>query len=182
MRKGFTLLELLIVIGILAILATATVLVLNPAEYLRQARDTQRVTDLESLKGALSLWVTAGVGTSSLGACPASGRCTYTGFSTFSGGACSGGNVSTAQTTDGTGWVDVNFAGLPGGAPLPKLPLDPVNNSTSSAYGYACSNSTLMFELNGFFESVKYKTTDDFDGKDGGNNAGAYEVGTSLSL
>lgn len=180
MKKGFTLLELLIVIGILAILATATVLVLNPAEYLRQARDTQRVTDLESLKGALSLFVTSG--SSSLGACPTSGRCTYTGFNTFSGGACSGGNVSTVQTTDGLGWVDVNFSALPGGSPLPKLPIDPVNNSTSSAYGYACNTSTLLFELNGFFESTKYKTTDDFDGKDGGSNAGAYEVGTSLSL
>jgi prepilin-type N-terminal cleavage/methylation domain-containing protein len=41
--KGFTLIELLIVIAILAILATAVVLVLNPAQILAQARDAQRI-------------------------------------------------------------------------------------------------------------------------------------------
>ena len=59
MKKGFTLLELLIVIAILAILATATILVLNPAELLKQARDSQRVTDIANLNSALSLYVTA---------------------------------------------------------------------------------------------------------------------------
>ena len=34
MKKGFTLIELVIVIGILAILATVVVLVLNPAQLL----------------------------------------------------------------------------------------------------------------------------------------------------
>lgn len=180
-RKGFTLLELLIVIGILAILATATVLVLNPAEYLRQARDTQRVTDLESLKGALSLWVTSGVGTSSLGSCPVNGRCTFNNSTFFTAGTCSGvGQYVTSTAVDGTGWVDVVFNSLPGGSPLPKLPLDPLNNSTSTAYAYKCDNASSVFEIDGTFESAKYKTTDDLDGKDGGNQTWAYEVGTKL--
>ena len=41
-RKGFTLLELLIVIAIIAILSVVLVIVLNPAETLRKSRDAQR--------------------------------------------------------------------------------------------------------------------------------------------
>ncbi|KKU14411.1 MAG: hypothetical protein UX23_C0018G0001, partial [Parcubacteria group bacterium GW2011_GWB1_45_9] len=53
MKKGFTLIELLIVIGLLAILSTVAVLVINPAELLRQARDSQRVSDLGTVHSAL---------------------------------------------------------------------------------------------------------------------------------
>ncbi|MFA6494844.1 MAG: type II secretion system protein, partial [Candidatus Paceibacterota bacterium] len=40
--KSFTLIELLIVIGILAILVAAIVITLNPAQLLAQARDSKR--------------------------------------------------------------------------------------------------------------------------------------------
>lgn len=55
---GFTLLELLIVIGIMVILGTVLVLVLNPAETLKKARDNQRISDLATLKTAVGLYVT----------------------------------------------------------------------------------------------------------------------------
>ncbi len=57
MKKGFTLIELLIVIGIVAILAVVTILVLNPAELLRQARDAVRVDDLDTLNRAINLYI-----------------------------------------------------------------------------------------------------------------------------
>ncbi|MFA7202011.1 MAG: type II secretion system protein, partial [Candidatus Paceibacterota bacterium] len=47
--SSFTLIELLIVIGILAILTAAVVIVLNPTELLKQGRDSTRMTDLASL-------------------------------------------------------------------------------------------------------------------------------------
>lgn len=56
--KGFTLLELLIVIAILAILATVVVLVLNPAETLKKTRDSQRLTDMSVSRAALALYIT----------------------------------------------------------------------------------------------------------------------------
>lgn len=56
--KGFTLLELLIVIAILAILATVVVLVLNPAETLKKTRDSQRLSDMNTLRSALALYIT----------------------------------------------------------------------------------------------------------------------------
>ncbi|MEK9183976.1 MAG: type II secretion system protein [Patescibacteria group bacterium] len=59
MKKGFTLLELLIVVAIIAILSVIIIFVLNPAETLRKARDSQRMSDLNTLKTALGLYLTA---------------------------------------------------------------------------------------------------------------------------
>jgi len=56
---GFTLLELLIVIAIIAILSIALVFMLNPAETLKKARDAQRISDLKSVKTALGIMLTA---------------------------------------------------------------------------------------------------------------------------
>ncbi|MCK9187412.1 MAG: prepilin-type N-terminal cleavage/methylation domain-containing protein [Candidatus Colwellbacteria bacterium] len=56
--KSFTLVELLIVIAILAVLAAAVVIVLNPAELLSQARDGQRSSDIKMMGDALTLFVT----------------------------------------------------------------------------------------------------------------------------
>ncbi|HEY4526144.1 MAG TPA: prepilin-type N-terminal cleavage/methylation domain-containing protein, partial [Candidatus Paceibacterota bacterium] len=45
-RSSFTLIELLIVIAIVAILSTVVIITLNPAELLRQSRDSVRLSDL----------------------------------------------------------------------------------------------------------------------------------------
>ncbi len=56
---GFTLLELLIVIAIIAILSIALVFMLNPAETLKKARDAQRISDLKAVKTALGIMLTS---------------------------------------------------------------------------------------------------------------------------
>ena len=58
MKRGFTLLELIIVIAILAVLAVAVVIVLNPAEVLAKARDSNHLSDLSALKSAIALYLT----------------------------------------------------------------------------------------------------------------------------
>jgi prepilin-type N-terminal cleavage/methylation domain-containing protein len=55
--RGFTLLELIIVIAILAILSVAVILVINPAETLARARDSQRLSDLAAMKSAIGLYL-----------------------------------------------------------------------------------------------------------------------------
>ena len=55
-HEGFTLIELLIVIGIVVILSTAVVLALNPAELLRQARDSTRFQEIAVLNKGFSLF------------------------------------------------------------------------------------------------------------------------------
>ncbi len=190
MKKGFTLLELLIVIGILAILAATTVLVLNPAELLKQARDSQRVSDMATLNSALGLYLTS-VSSPVLGLavgadCPTD---CYTITNTGTPAANCGGRYTAPRintydadrTVDATGWLPVAFTGISGGSPLSVLPADPTVNSATLFYSYACDQTNLTYELGTTFESTKYMTDLDLDGKDGGNNA-SYEIGTDPGL
>ena len=218
MKKGFTLVELLIVIGILSILATVAVVVLNPVQLFAQARDSSRVSDMATLKSALTLYLALVGGTTSLGGCSStpvaaasedgtSGAGVLTALprhvqwagaiddgSGWGGGIFSADrstattgystvNSSTVRTVDGKGWVDVDFTDVPGGSPLSVLPIDPVNTNYSGYfYGYACSSSNKVFELDTKMESTRYASggTDDVESTDGGNRAHLYEVGTDL--
>ncbi len=56
MRKGFTLVELLVVIGVISILAGATLTILNPEKQLQRARDSRRKADLQQIRSALELY------------------------------------------------------------------------------------------------------------------------------
>ncbi len=183
-QKGFTLLELLIVIGILAILATTTILVLNPAELLRQARDSQRVTDLATLNSALGFYVVnvaaLNLGNPALCYVHNAGAAGPTGCGGRHGAKTN--TVSISQSPEGGGWIPVNFGAISGGSPLAVLPIDPSNTATLF-YSYSTSgNVTATFELNAVFESIKYLETLDLDGRDGGNNPGVYEIGTEPGL
>lgn len=183
---GFTLLELLIVISILAILSTVVVLVLNPAEYLKQARDSQRISDLATLNSALALYLsTAAI--INLGTCDAG---YYYCSNALPAGvlpgttavACDSNVTSTAIGT--TGWIYADLSTIPGGSPISRKPIDPTNSETYK-YGFGC-NSSSQYELNANMESDKYKSTGTGDietnNKDGGDNSNAYEQGTLLTI
>lgn len=51
--NGFTLIEILLAIGILAILATATIIAINPARQFAEARNTQRWNDVHAITNAV---------------------------------------------------------------------------------------------------------------------------------
>ena len=53
-QKGFTLVELLVVIGILAILTAVVLVAVNPGRQLAQARDTQRRADVNTIISAIT--------------------------------------------------------------------------------------------------------------------------------
>lgn len=177
-KRGFTLIELLVVIAILAVLAVAVVLVLNPAELLKQGRDTTRISDLAAVNSAIALYV-ADVRTPTW---TTTGYCTAS--TTFPGGTGSC-TLSATTTVDGNGWIPVNFASISSGSPLARLPLDP-SNSSPYYYGYKASSTTGYFELDANMESTKYANGGGADveinSRDGGDNANVYEVGSSLTV
>jgi len=184
-KKGFTLLELLIVIGILAILSTTVVLVINPAQLLKKARDSQRISDLNTLKTAIAYYITE-TGSPAIGT-------VYTEktYSDVDAVLCGDNGVVTSTTTvvDGTGWIPVDFDGMTGGSPIGSLPTDP--NKTAAGdnpgryYVYLVGNATdLTFKLIANMESSYYSGPSgagNVEANDGGTEALLYEVGTSMS-
>jgi len=179
MKKGFTLIELLVVIAILAILATVIVLVLNPAELLRQARDSNRISDLGSLNSAISLFL-ADVATSTWNS---GNYCTASTSSFPGGGTCN--TVSSSTAVNGTGWIPINFSAISSGSPLAKLPLDPIND-TVNFYAYKASSTMGKYKLYANMESSKFSSTGGSDvesnNKDGGNVSNWYEIGSDMTL
>jgi type IV pilus assembly protein PilA len=52
-KAGFTLIEILVVIGIIAVLATIVIVAINPARQFAQARNTQRTSNLNTILNAV---------------------------------------------------------------------------------------------------------------------------------
>jgi len=173
--KGFTLVELLIVIAILAILAAAVVVVINPGQLLAQARDAQRMNDLPAVRDALTLFIAQSTpSTTLLGSVAACTPATFRTSSTVAIPAASNPftsppvNTAIIPATDvrtiaGAGWVGTRFIDMPGGSPLSILPIDPINDGTFF-YAFACDNTTVTFELAGRLESVRHRTLMQTDG------------------
>lgn len=54
-KKGFTLVELMLVVVLLGILASVTLTIINPQRMRERARDSTRITDLNKIRTALEL-------------------------------------------------------------------------------------------------------------------------------
>lgn len=52
-KKGFTLIEILIAVGIIAILASIVIIAINPARQFARARDSQRWSDVNAILNAV---------------------------------------------------------------------------------------------------------------------------------
>jgi prepilin-type N-terminal cleavage/methylation domain-containing protein len=187
--KGFTLIELLIVIGILAILATTVVMVINPAEMVKQSRDGNRMAELQSINKALLVYQSFG-GSSSMGtsniiyiSLPDSDSQCGSYYGTLSA-TSTGWNYHCSpevdyRKTDGTGWLPVDLTSVESssGALFASLPIDPNNTATSQHYYTYIPGS---WALSTVMESTKYLASNATS--DGGQSSTRFEVGNDLSL
>jgi prepilin-type N-terminal cleavage/methylation domain-containing protein len=53
-ERGFTLIEILVVIGIIAVLAAVVLVAINPSRQFKLARDSQRVSNVNALLNSIS--------------------------------------------------------------------------------------------------------------------------------
>lgn len=95
-QLGFTMVELLVVISIIGILATAVLAALNPVEQLRKGRDTSRKADAQTLLGALDRYQ------ASFGCYPWQ----------MTAGACNTATALTAQTIDAADFANTPAVGI----------------------------------------------------------------------
>ncbi len=182
--RAFTLIELLIVVAIIAVLGSATVVVLNPVEIMKNSRDSTRTSDLDSVKKATDLYdfefssyssVLPNVVYTSLP--DTSSACSsYSLPALPSGWTYNCVNAANLQKTDGTGWIPISFNSMSKGSPIPALPVDPVN-SVDVFYTFAVS-SFGNFEFDAVNESQKQYPV---ASRDGGDDGSLFERGTALA-
>lgn len=117
-NRGFTLLELIVVVGILALLAVFALAALNPLEQFRKARDTTRKSDLTQIQRGLEQYY------QDHGRYPASsGTYTLTDF-----------NGTTIPWGGSTGWV-------------PYMNVVPKDVDSSRMYIYVSENNGQIYKL-----------------------------------
>lgn len=106
-KSGFTLIEILLAIGILAILATAAIIAINPARQFADARNTQRWSDVNAIANAIYQY-----GVNNKGAMPS--------------GILAGDNLTEICATGGScsGLTDLSML-TEGSKYLTAIPVDP---------------------------------------------------------
>jgi type IV pilus assembly protein PilA len=107
-KRGFTLIEILVVIGIIAILAAIVIIAINPARQFAQARESQRVSNVNAILNAIGQNIADN-----------KGLFTCTAYSTL---------PATAADISGTA-ANIRSCLVP--TYLPELPFDPVTGSNT---------------------------------------------------
>ncbi len=184
--SGFTLIETLITVSIIAVLATAAVYILQPDQFVVQSYDYTRVNDLESLDKAIKLSKVAGYFIDntesnkiyvSLPHNPAdpAGACDSYFLPVLTSGweyRCLAVDSASLGNTDSSGWIPID---LSAGRYISKLPVDPVNSAAgNNYYVYGWGAKRNVYSLAAKLDSDKYVSG--VAAKDGGNDDIVYET------
>jgi type IV pilus assembly protein PilA len=111
MQRGFTLMELLVVIGVIAILAAIVVVALNPARQFAQARNTEREASVSTILNAIGQNV-------------ADNKGTFT---------CAGVTIGTSSSTIGSATGNADLANCLVPTYIPSaIPVDPTGGTAAN--------------------------------------------------
>ncbi|MDP1689131.1 MAG: prepilin-type N-terminal cleavage/methylation domain-containing protein, partial [bacterium] len=208
-KKGFTLIEILVVIAVLVVLAAIVMLILNPAEYLRRARDAQRLSDATHINLAMALF-NYGASSNSVTEDGDGPRFPNVGSPVGEHDSCVGdppppggvdprifvsvpNDITPPAAPPGWQYAQVSSDKLravngDGWLPIdftqlagsqPPLAVLPVDPVNTFASGYYYSYGCGSWDLNMRFESAKYQ---DLTTTDGGSFSNVYEIGNDLTL
>ncbi|MBU6500330.1 MAG: prepilin-type N-terminal cleavage/methylation domain-containing protein [Patescibacteria group bacterium] len=131
MGSGFTLIEMLIVVAIIAILASIVLLGLGPARI--SSRDARRIADMRQVQGLIEQY--------------------YNDCNSYPGGPSTNSNCTKQgliTPNDSTSWTKLQTA-LNNVVSSVTLPLDPINNATNF-YSYASTGGGTGYVLRTLLE------------------------------
>lgn len=190
-KLGFTTVEMLVTVTILAVLMILVIVAVNPTDLLKQGRDSNRVAALNSINGALRFLTEnepgTFIGSSSVVyvSIPSTvSDCSNLGLPTLpSDWQYSCVQSSSSTRVDGTGWIPVNFQAISAGSPISQLPIDSKNStSTRNYFTYVASGSSWELAFAPEAEKNKLGGANNLTTKDGGQKASLFELGKDLSL
>ena len=121
-QTGFTLIEILLVIGIIAVLATVVIVALDPAKRFQDARDSRRLSDIQSILSAVQQYIV-----DNKGALPSGLDTTERQIGTNSAGCSIAGNCSVSTDTCLDMSSDLSRY-------LKSLPFDPQGGSAGATH------------------------------------------------
>ena len=156
MRKGFTLIELVLVVGIILILASGVLFLFSGnRSYSDEARDVKRLSDLSLLERAINEY--------KLDKNALPDQAGIIRIST----ALPSGSIDLANSS--SGWIEADLSEY-----TSRMPIDPVNNDE---YYYVYTHNGASYEINARLEYLTEEMVND-----GGNDNNVYETGDNLLL
>ena len=155
MKKGFTIVELIIGMAIVFVLLAVILINVNPVQNQKSAKDVKRISDLNLLDSAINAY-----------------RIDHQNYPDLENVLRTSillpsGNTKIESVS--SGWIDQDMTGY-----LSKLPTDPINDAT---YHYSYIHNQSGYEINAKLETLPAQMQND-----GGNDPNMYEMGNILTL
>jgi prepilin-type N-terminal cleavage/methylation domain-containing protein len=154
-QKGFTFLELTVVLTLLLILFTLVTVFVNPLSQIKKSRDEKRLSDMTTLERAINEFVLDNK--------------RYPDFEDTLRVSTSLPSGSLGLSNSNLGWIYDDLSGY-----LDKQPIDPLNNSE---FFYSYMHNSTGYEINMRLEFFTEEMVND-----GGDRDDFYETGNNLNL